>query len=85
MVLEDVSPSGVCLQSEHPHAKGTEITIHHENAALHGIVRYCVYQEIGYFLGVEFTEARRTPLETLQPKHLFDPESLLKPPYHATE
>jgi hypothetical protein len=84
MVLEDVSPTGVCLQSEQAHPKGAELTIQHDGMTLRGIVRYCVYQEIGYFLGVEFAEVGRRSMDTLQPKHLFDPESLLKRPAHRS-
>ncbi len=51
MVLEDISLAGVCLQSERPHKQGTEMVIHYGDGTLPGIIRFCVYQGIGYFLG----------------------------------
>ncbi len=82
MVLEDISLAGVCLQSERPHKQGTEMVIHYGDGTLPGIIRYCVYQGIGYFLGVEFTEKCCWPTDKFRPKHLLDPEVLLK---RATE
>jgi hypothetical protein len=78
MVLEDISLSGVCLQSERPHAQGTEVVIRYGEGTLPGVIRYCVYQEIGYFLGVEFTSECRWPSDRFRPKHLLDPETLLR-------
>ena len=78
MVLEDISPSGICLQSEWPHAQGTEVVIQYGQGTLPGVIRYCVYQEIGYFLGIEFTGDCQWPAGRFQPKHLLDPEILLK-------
>jgi hypothetical protein len=81
MVLEDISQSGVCLQSERPHKPGVEVDIQYGDGSLRAVIRYCVYQEIGYFLGVEFMEEHRRP--KFRPKHLLDPESLLKRSPHV--
>lgn len=80
MVLEDISLSGVCLQSETPHAEGAEVTIQYGGGAIPGVIRYCVYQDIGYFVGIEFTENFEWPKDKFRPKHLFDPDTLLKRP-----
>ena len=83
MVLEDISLSGVCLQSERPHKPGVEVDIQYGEGKLAGVIRYCVYQEIGYFLGVEFTGECCWPKDKFRPKHLLDPESLLRRSRHG--
>ena len=82
MVLEDISLSGVCLQSERPHTQGAEVVIQYGEGTLPGVIRYCVYREIGYFLGIEFTGDCQWPSDRFQPKHLLDPEILLKRATH---
>ena len=50
--LEDISLSGACLQFDQPIPLQTGLRINHGKGELMGIVRYCVYREIGYFLGI---------------------------------
>ena len=52
--LEDISLSGACLQVDRPVPHGTILRMSYPNGELSGIVKYCVFREIGYFLGVEF-------------------------------
>ena len=52
--LEDISLSGACLQFDQPVPLQTELRISYPKGELTGKVRYCVYREIGYFLGIEF-------------------------------
>jgi hypothetical protein len=56
--------SGACLQMET--AVPLEAEIHWESPqqAFTGRVRYCVYREIGYFVGVEFEPESRWSKET---------------------
>jgi hypothetical protein len=82
MNLEDISASGACLQSEHPMPKDTKIQIRYQNGELTAIVQYCNYQQIGYFLGVEFTEGSKWPSNHFQPKHLFDPMEMVYRAFH---
>jgi hypothetical protein len=42
-----------------------------------GIVRYCVFREIGYFLGVEFEDGCRWSQRHFRPQHLLDPRKLV--------
>src|SRR5690349_7956129 len=78
MNLEDISLSGACLQSENQVIKGTQLRIRYGNGALPGVIRYCIYREIGYFLGVEFTEGCKWPSNQFRPKHLLDPRKLVE-------
>ncbi len=73
MNLEDISLSGACLQAERPVPKGTQIRILYRGGELPGTIEYCNYQEIGYFLGVEFVEGCQWPSDQFKPQHLFNP------------
>jgi len=42
-----------------------------------GLVRYCVYREIGLLLGVEFDGASRWYKRAFKPQHLLDLEHLM--------
>jgi hypothetical protein len=77
-LLEDISTSGACLQMEA--AVPLEAEIHWESPqqAFIGRVRYCVYREIGYFVGVEFEPESRWSKETYKPQHLLDLQQLIK-------
>ena len=77
--LEDISLSGACIQVDQPVLLGTLIRIEHPNGMLLGHVRYCVYREIGYFLGIEFDEGSRWSMGEYRPQHLFNPNSLFPP------
>ena len=77
--LEDISLSGTCVQVDQPVPLGTQVQIEHPNGELSGSVRYCIYREIGYFLGVEFDESSRWSLGTYQPQHVVDPKRLFPP------
>jgi PilZ domain-containing protein len=76
--LEDISPSGACLQSEQPIACGAHISLQLGRHRFTGEVRYCVHNEIGYFAGVQFGEGQKWSRQIYTPKHLLDPASLLK-------
>ena len=75
--LEDISLSGACLQVDVAIPLQTAIRITHPNGELAGIVKYCVFREIGYFLGIEFDSDSRWSLKQFRPQHLLDPRRLL--------
>lgn len=43
-----------------------------------GRVRYCVYREIGYFVGVEFEPSSKWSRKTFKPQHLLDLKRLVE-------
>jgi hypothetical protein len=43
---------------------------------LGGEVRYCVFRELGYFLGIRFDEGTKWTRRAFKPQHLFDPDRL---------
>lgn len=75
--LEDISLSGACLQVERPVPLGCTIRITYPSGELTGRVKYCVFREIGYFLGVEFDPGNRWSQRAFRPQHLLDPRRLL--------
>ena len=76
-LLEDISPSGMCLQFEIPVSIGTIVDVHCPGDKLAGVVRYCVYREIGYFVGVELKPSSRWSRQQFEPQHLLDLEELV--------
>jgi hypothetical protein len=77
-LLEDICVSGACLQLEVPVPLGSEIYWECPKQAFQGRVRYCVYREIGYFVGVEFTPTSKWSEKTYKPQHLLDLQSFLE-------
>lgn len=76
-LLEDICTSGACLQLETPVPLGTEMHWVCPKQEFRGLVRYCVYREIGYFAGVEFSSASKWSKKTYKPQHLLDLQKLL--------
>jgi hypothetical protein len=75
--LEDISLSGACLQVDRPVPLGTNFYISYPNGELFGKVKYCVFREIGYFLGIEFEPGSRWSQRHFRPQHLLDPRRLV--------
>jgi hypothetical protein len=77
-LLEDICASGACLQFEAPVPLGSQICWECPKQKFKGYVRYCVYREIGYFIGVEFTSDSKWSAKAYKPRHLLDPRWLLE-------
>ena len=75
--LEDISISGACLQVERPIPLTTIVRMSFPNGELAGVVKYCVFREIGYFLGVEFADGSRWTEHNFKPQHMLDPRRIL--------
>ena len=75
--LEDISQSGACLQVEKPVSLGSPLRIGYPGGVLLGRVKYCVYREIGYFLGVEFEPGQQWSRNDYRPQHMLDVRSLV--------
>jgi hypothetical protein len=75
--LEDISLSGACLQLDRPIPLGSPTRITYPKGELVGTVRYCVFREIGFFLGVEFADGCRWSQRQFRPQHLLDPRKLV--------
>ncbi len=75
--LEDIALSGACLQLDVPIPLQTAVRITHAKGELAGKVKYCVFREIGYFLGIEFDEDSRWSQKHFKPQHMLDPRRLV--------
>ncbi len=85
-VLEDISPRGACLQVEFPVPVNVEAWIRHgENWVVPCRTAYCVYREIGYFTGVEFSPGIRWSRRAFRPGHLLDLAELVRAARHQSD
>lgn len=75
--LEDISLTGACLQVDAPLPVHTSVVISYPKGELQGRVRYCVYREIGYFLGIEFEPGTKWSQRLFRPQHMLDPRRLV--------
>ena len=72
-VLEDISQQGACLQVERPICAGLEAQVSHgDEWGMPCRTVYCVFREIGYFVGVVFDAGKRWSPDEYEPGHLLD-------------
>lgn len=76
--LEDISLSGVCLQVEGALPTGTPVSVRYGDGELLGTVRYCHFEGLGYFIGVELAEGCKWSSQHFRPEHLLDPADLVE-------
>jgi len=76
--LEDISLSGVCLQIEGTIPTGTPVSVCYGDGELLGSVRYCRFEGLGYFLGVELAEGCKWSTQHYRPEHLLNPADLVE-------
>lgn len=74
--LEDISAAGACVQVDRAVPVDAEVCIRSNKAELQGRVRYCVFRETGYFVGIQFKPGSRWNRAEFRPKHLLDPRRL---------
>ncbi|MCU1294315.1 MAG: hypothetical protein JWP08_3165 [Bryobacterales bacterium] len=75
--LEDICASGLCLQSEMRIPDGTRVIVNYGGGELVGTVRYCIFREIGFFLGIQFEAGCKWSTQNFRPEHLLDPRQLV--------
>jgi hypothetical protein len=75
--LEDISPTGACLQMEAPIPPEATLVVQHRRGVLHGRVKYCVFREIGYFIGVAFDTGTKWSPQEFEPEHMLDLRELV--------
>ena len=76
--LEDISLSGACVQIEREVRPGTAVAINYGDGELLGTVRYCLFRDVGYFLGIELKPESRWSSQHYKPQHLLDPRELVE-------
>ena len=75
--LEDISLSGACVQLEKPVQKGTRITVNYGDGEMPATVRYCLYRDLAYFLGVQFDDGCKWSTQRFRPQYMLDPRELV--------
>ena len=83
--LEDISLSGACVQMERPIPLRSNVRLEHGKGSLSGIVRYCVFREIGYFIGIEFEPGTHWSISAFRPEHMLDPRRLAHYPTEESQ
>jgi hypothetical protein len=75
--LEDISLSGACVNLETAVICGSTVAIRYGDGELKGAIRYCLYRDGSYFLGIEFAEGGKWSSKHFKPEHLLDPRALV--------
>ena len=75
--LEDISLSGACVQLETPVQKGTHIVVDYGKGEMPATVRYCLYRNLAYFLGLQFEDGCKWSVKRFRPQYMLDPRSLV--------
>jgi len=83
-ILEDISPSGACVQLDSPMPLGTSLVIEYQKVRLEGSVCYCFFQEIGYWTGVHFAPKVKWSPRRFRPRHLLDWKNVITKRRSAT-
>jgi len=76
-LLDDISPSGACLNVDNPLAIETAVVIRYSRGRLEGSVSYCFFRDIGYYVGVHFKPRTKWSPQQYRPKYLLDLKKLL--------
>jgi hypothetical protein len=76
--LEDISLSGACLQLENRVPVGAPMRISYDQGEFSGTVRYCMYKDIGWYVGVQFEPGVKWDRREFRPMHLLDPRTLVR-------
>ncbi len=77
--LEDISLSGACLQVDAPLAEDLPVVVRCGADRYAGTVRYCVFRDYAWFVGVQFEPGTKWNPDSFEPEHLLDPRELLEP------
>lgn len=75
-VLEDISHAGACVQLEAPLPVGARVRLIRGESSLKGVVSHCVFQDYGYFAGIQLAEDTHWSSGVFMPRHLTNPRAL---------
>jgi hypothetical protein len=70
--LEDIAATGACVRLEQPIPADTPVSLHYPSGKYEGKVKYCLIDEIGYFLGISFNDGCRWSKDDFQPAHILE-------------
>lgn len=64
------------MQLDAPIPENTLLRLCHPKLELSGRVRYCIFRDTGYFVGLKFEPGSQWSRRRFRPKHLLDPRRL---------
>lgn len=68
--LEDISSGGACLKLEDRLPENTIVSLQFSTSSCKARVKYCVAEQTGYLLGVEFENGYHWSRREFKPMHL---------------
>jgi hypothetical protein len=77
-ILEDISRIGACIQVENAIPLAATVSLVIGQSTFTGKVRYCVYRDYGFFVGVRFEDASSWSATAVEPRHLTDVGTLAR-------
>jgi hypothetical protein len=70
-ILEDISASGICLESEEPIPPDTFVSLQFpNNESCQASIKYCKFDKRKYFIGAQFEQGYRWSRRKFKPEHL---------------
>lgn len=69
-ILEDISPSGACLEIEEPIPPETIVSLQFKSDCCQARIKYCKFDKVNYLLGVQFEQGYRWSRRRFKPEHL---------------
>jgi hypothetical protein len=70
-ILEDISPSGACLESELPIRPDTLVSLEFPgNNRCEARIKHCKHEGSNYLLGIQFEQGYRWSRRKFKPEHL---------------
>jgi PilZ domain-containing protein len=76
VVLENISASGACVQSEIAIGENVRVTLDCGKCEFRGRVRSCYSRDDAYFVGIEFDADSKWSKAKYMPEHLLDPRQV---------
>ncbi len=77
VLLEDISPLGGCVQMDEPVEPGSTVMLTVGGTPFYGYIRYCVFRDDAYFVGLRFSNETIWSAVKVTPHHL----TSLRQPY----
>jgi hypothetical protein len=81
--LEDISPSGACIQLDAAVTAGADVEVMCGKCRLKGKVANCRYSALGYDVGIVFNEKGSWNRKRFTPKHLLKVPTVILPARQA--
>ena len=72
VTLDDISAAGARLRIDEALPVETPILVQHPKASYRGRIKYCIYEQDGYYAGVAWDDGYRWSKTDFEPSHLLE-------------